>query len=79
MAHKAAGGSMPEADDGYDPIIAREAARRSAEETANRRENESTPVMDSVNRVLGMGSKAGAGRGFVNPPMARKTGGRAKR
>ena len=76
VVHKAEGG-MPTADDGYDPTIAREARRREVEQEANRRENESTPVMDSVKRLLGMGPKAGAGRGFVNPPMARKTGGRA--
>jgi hypothetical protein len=78
--HKADGGSMPMADDGYDPIVAREARRREAEQEAIRRENEATPVMDSVKKLLGMGPKAGAGRGFVNPPMAaRKIGGRAKR
>ena len=77
MVRKAEGGSMPTADDGYDPMIAREARRREVEQETNRRENESTPVMDSVKRLLGMGPKAGAGRGFVNPPMARKTGGRA--
>jgi hypothetical protein len=76
VVNKAEGG-MPTADDGYDPMIAREARRREVEQEANRRENESTPVMDSVKRLLGMGPKAGAGRGFVNPPMARKTGGRA--
>jgi hypothetical protein len=80
VAHKAEGGSMPMADDGYDPIVAREARRRMMEEETTRRENEATPVMDSVKKLLGMGPKAGAGRGFVNPPMAaRKTGGRAKR
>lgn len=81
VVHKADGGgaSMPTADDGYDPVIAREAARRQAEESMIRRENEATPVMDSVKKLLGLGPKAGAGRGFVNPPMAaRKTGGRAK-
>lgn len=79
VAHKADGGSMPVADDGYDPVVAREARRRDAEMESIRRENEATPVMDSVKKLLGMGPKAGAGRGFVNPPMARKTGGRAKR
>ena len=80
VAHKADGGGMPVADDGYDPIVAREARRRVAEQESIRRENEATPVMDSVKKLLGMGPKAGAGRGFVNPPMAaRKTGGRAKR
>ncbi len=79
VAHKADGGSMPVADDGYDPVVAREARRREAEQESIRRENEATPVMDSVKKLLGMGPKAGAGRGFVNPPMARKTGGRAKR
>lgn len=79
VAHKADGGSMPMADDGYDPVVAREARRRMVEEETTRRENEATPVMDSVKKLLGMGPKAGAGRGFVNPPMARKTGGRAKR
>ena len=77
MVRKAEGGSMPTADDGYDPMIAREARRREVEQETNRRENESTPVMDSVKRLLGIRPNAGAGRGFVNPPMARKTGGRA--
>lgn len=78
VAHKAEGGNMPMADDGYDPVVAREARRRMMEEETTRRENEATPVMDSVKKLLGMGPKAGAGRGFVNPPMAtRKKGGRA--
>jgi hypothetical protein len=78
VACKADGGGMPMADDGYDPIVAREARRRMMEEETTRRENEATPVMDSVKKLLGMGPKAGAGRGFVNPPMAaRKKGGRA--
>jgi hypothetical protein len=80
VARKADGGGMPMADDGYDPMIEREARRRMMEEETTRRENEATPVLDSVKKLLGMGPKAGAGRGFVNPPMAaRKTGGRAKR
>jgi hypothetical protein len=77
VAHKAVGGSMPEADDGYDPIIAREAARRNMESETMRRENEATPVMDSVKKLLGIRPNAGAGRGFVNPTMTRKAGGRA--
>ena len=79
VRHKADGGGMPMADDGYDPIVAREARRRGDELETIRRENESTPVMDSVKRLLGIRPSAGAGRGFVNPPMVRKTGGRAKR
>lgn len=79
VAYKAAGGSesYPTADDGYDPIVEREARRREAEKEATRRENEATPVMDSVKRLLGIRPNAGAGRGFVNPTMTRKTGGRA--
>ena len=73
------GTNYPTADDDYDPIIKREADRRAAEETIMRRENEATPVMDSVKRLLGIRPNAGAGRGFVNPTMTRKTGGRAKR
>ena len=34
---------------------------------------------DAVKRLLGIKPSAGAGRGSVNPPMARKTGGSAKR
>ena len=79
VVHKADGGPpYPTSDDGYDPIIKREADRRAAEADATRRENESTPVMDSVKRLLGIRPSAGAGRGFVNP-LPRKTGGRAKR
>jgi hypothetical protein len=77
MVRKADGGSMPMADDGYDPIVEREARRREAEKDATRRENEATPVMDSVKRLLGIRPNAGAGRGFVNPTMTRKAGGRA--
>ena len=76
VVHKAEGG-MPTADDGYDPIVEKEARRREAEQEATRRENESTPVMDSVKRLLGIRPNAGAGRGFVNPTMTRKAGGRA--
>jgi hypothetical protein len=79
MVRKADGGGMPMADDGYDPIVAREARRRGDELETIRRDNEATPVMDSVKRLLGIRPSAGAGRGFVNPPMVRKTGGRAKR
>jgi hypothetical protein len=75
--HKADGGGMPMADDGYDPIVAREAARRNMESETMRRENEATPVMDSVKKLLGIRPNAGAGRGFVNPTMTRKAGGRA--
>jgi hypothetical protein len=78
---KFSGGNLetnyPTADDDYDPIIKREADRRAAEETTTRSENEATPVMDSVKRLLGIRPNAGAGRGFVNPTMTRKTGGRA--
>jgi len=79
VAYKAAGGSesYPTADDGYDPIVEKEARRREAEKDATRRENEATPVMDSVKRLLGIRPNAGAGRGFVNPTMTRKAGGRA--
>lgn len=79
VAYKAAGGSesYPTASDGYDPIVEREARRREAEKEATRRENEATPVMDSVKKLLGIRPNAGAGRGFVNPTMTRKTGGRA--
>lgn len=79
VAYKAAGGSesYPTASDGYDPIVEREARRREAEKEATRRENEATPVMDSVKRLLGIRPNAGAGRGFVNPTMTRKAGGRA--
>ena len=79
VAYKAAGGSesYPTADDGYDPIVEKEARRREAEKEATRRENEETPVMDSVKRLLGIRPNAGAGRGFVNPTMTRKAGGRA--
>jgi len=77
ITRKADGGSMPTADDGYDPIVEREARRRTNEQEATRRENEATPVMDSVKRLLGIRPNAGAGRGFVNPTMTRKTGGRA--
>jgi hypothetical protein len=76
VVHKAEGG-MPTADDGYDPVVEKEARRRTAEQDATRRENESTPVMDSVKRLLGIRPNAGAGRGFVNPTMTRKAGGRA--
>jgi len=76
VVHKAEGG-MPTADDGYDPVVEKEARRRTAEQEATRRENESTPVMDSVKRLLGIRPNAGAGRGFVNPTMTRKAGGRA--
>jgi len=76
VVHKAEGG-MPTAESGYDPIVEREARRREAEKDATRRENEATPVMDSVKRLLGIRPNAGAGRGFVNPTMTRKTGGRA--
>jgi len=76
VVHKAEGG-MPTADDGYDPTVEREARRREAEKDVTRRENEATPVMDSVKRLLGIRPNAGAGRGFVNPTMTRKTGGRA--
>ena len=79
VAYKAAGGSesYPTASDGYDPIVEKEARRREAEKEATRRENEATPVMDSVKRLLGIRPNAGAGRGFVNPTMTRKAGGRA--
>jgi hypothetical protein len=77
MVRRADGGGMPMADDGYDPIIKRETDRREAEKDVTRRENEATPVMDSVKRLLGIRPNAGAGRGFVNPTMTRKTGGRA--
>jgi hypothetical protein len=76
VVHKAEGG-MPTADEGYDPTVEREARRREAEKDVTRRENEATPVMDSVKRLLGIRPNAGAGRGFVNPTMTRKTGGRA--
>jgi len=33
--------------------------------------------MDSVKKLLGIRPNAGAGRGFVNPTMTRKAGGRA--
>jgi hypothetical protein len=77
ITRKADGGGMPTADDGYDPTVEREARRREAEKDVTRRENEATPVMDSVKRLLGIRPNAGAGRGFVNPTMTRKTGGRA--
>jgi hypothetical protein len=35
-------------------------------------------AFSGMKRLLGFGSDAGAGRGVVNPPMARKQGGRAK-
>jgi hypothetical protein len=76
VVYKAEGG-MPTAESGYDPIVEREARRREAEKDATRRENEATPVMDSVKRLLGIRPNAGAGRGFVNPTMTRKAGGRA--
>jgi hypothetical protein len=78
MVRKATGGaSYPTADDGYDPIVEKEARRRDAEQESIRRANEATPVMDSVKRLLGIRPNAGAGRGFVNPTMTRKAGGRA--
>ena len=79
VVHKAAGGSesYPTASDGYDPIVEKEARRRITEQETTRRENEATPVMDSVKRLLGIRPNAGAGRGFVNPTMTRKKGGRA--
>jgi hypothetical protein len=76
VVHKAEGG-MPTAESGYDPVVEREARRRTNEQEATRRENEATPVMDSVKRLLGIRPNAGAGRGFVNPTMTRKAGGRA--
>ena len=63
----------------YDPVGELESRRREAEQETIRRENEATPVMDSVKRMLGIRPNAGAGRGFVNPVMPRKAGGRAKR
>jgi len=45
---------------------------------ANAIRNAPSDAMNAVMRLLGKKPSAGAGRGFVNPPMARKGGGRAK-
>jgi hypothetical protein len=47
---------------------------------ANTIRNAPSDAMNAVMRLLGKKRtpSAGAGRGFVNPPMARKGGGRAK-
>ncbi len=47
-------------------------------DVANAIRNAPSDAMDAVMRLLGKKPSAGAGRGFVNPPMARKGGGRAK-
>ena len=45
---------------------------------ANSIRNAPGNAMSAIMRLLGKKPSAGAGRGFVNPPMARKGGGRAK-
>jgi len=45
---------------------------------ANAIRNAPGNAMNAMMRLLGKKPSAGAGRGMVNPPMARKGGGRAK-
>ncbi len=83
VMRKADGGSM---DDQQMPLrdMSRGAYGRSLlpdqsdMDIANSIRNAPSDAMNAVMRLLGKKPSAGAGRGMVNPPMARKSGGRAK-
>ena len=46
---------------------------------ANTIRNAPSAAYSAIKKLLGIKPEAGAGRGFINPPMARKRGGSAKR
>ena len=83
MAHKADGGSlddqqMPLRDmsgGAYDRAIGPD---QSDMGMANAIRNAPGNAMNAMMRLLGKRPGAGAGRGMVNPPMVRKSGGSAK-
>jgi hypothetical protein len=83
VAHKADGGSL---DDQQMPLRDMSGGAygrsigpdQSDMELANSIRNAPGNAMNAVMRLLGKRPSAGAGRGMVNPPMARKKGGSAK-
>jgi len=75
VTHKAEGGLTDLSRGQYDKAIG---PSDDDMEMANAIRNAPSNAMDAVMRLLGKKPSAGAGRGFVNPPMARKSGGRAK-
>jgi hypothetical protein len=48
-------------------------------DVANTIRNAPSTAYSAIKKLLGIKPEAGAGRGFINPPMARKRGGSAKR
>jgi hypothetical protein len=75
VMHKADGGLTDLSRGAYDKSIG---PGEDEMEMANAIRNAPSDAMNAVMRLLGKKPSAGAGRGFVNPPMARKSGGRAK-
>lgn len=75
VMHKADGGLTDLSRGAYDKSIGPGADEM---EMANAIRNAPSDAMNAVMRLLGKKPSAGAGRGFVNPPVARKSGGQAK-
>ena len=75
VMHKADGGLTDLSNGAYDKSIGPSADDM---DMANAIRSAPSDAMNAVMRLLGKKPSAGAGRGFVNPPMARKGGGRAK-
>jgi hypothetical protein len=76
VVRKADGGGLQDLSGGaYDASLGPSASEMAV---ANAIRNAPSDAMSAMMRLLGKKPSAGAGRGFVNPPMARKSGGRAK-
>lgn len=75
VMHKADGGLTDLSRGAYDKSIG---PGEDEMEMANAIRNAPSDAMNAVMRLLGKKPSAGAGRGFVNPPVTRKSGGRAK-
>ena len=78
VAHKALGGKMEDMSRGaYDRSIGPD---EDDMEMARAIRNVPSKIMNAAKRMMGKMPDTGAeaGRGFINPPMARKAGGRAK-
>ena len=76
VVRKADGGGLQDLSNGaYDASIGPGADEMAV---ANAIRNAPSDAMNAMMRLLGKKPSAGAGRGMVNPPMARKSGGRAK-
>lgn len=75
VMHKADGGLTDLSRGAYDKSIG---PGEDEMEMANAIRNAPSDAMNAVMRLLGKKPSAGAGRGFVNPPVTRKSGGQAK-